>query len=156
MATLKTLYRQFEESPKFNKTYTDAILRARVSEGSISDGTLNSLKLTATELYVNEEGKVSSFYVGVEAKMTDGYTSSSADSTLDIEIEYKTVESDLHRIFQKIPLSLLNECKLDMGGESDASHSSFGDLFHEYVEKPYATLYWAPGNNVDLSELEGL
>ena len=71
MATLKTLYRQFEESPKFNKTYTDAILRARVAETSVSDGTLNSLKLTTTELYVNEEGKVSSFYVGVEAKMSD-------------------------------------------------------------------------------------
>jgi len=138
MATLKTLYRQFEESPKFNKTYTDAILRARVSEGSISDGTLNSLKLTTTELYVNEEGKVSSFYVGVEAKITD--------HTLDIEVGFKTVESELHRIFQKIPLSLLNECKLDLGG----------DIFHEYVEKPYTTLYWALSNNVDLSELEGL
>ena len=56
MATLKTLYRQFEESSNFNKTYL-------------------------------------------------------------------------------IPLSLLNECKLDLGG----------DLFHEYV-----------GNNVDLSGLEGL
>ena len=138
MATLRTLYRQFEESSNFNKTYTDAIIQARVSEGSISDGTLNSLKLTTTELYKNEEGKVSSFYVGVEAKMTD--------RTLDIEVGYKTVESDLHRIFQKIPLSLLNECKLDLEG----------DLFHEYVEKPYATLYWALGNNVDLSELEGL
>ena len=138
MATLRTLYRQFEESSNFNKTYTDAIVRARVSEGSFSDGTLNSLKLTTTELYVNEEGKASSFYVGVEAKMSD--------HTLDIEIGYKTVESDLHRIFQKIPLSLLNECKLDLGG----------DLFHEYVEKPYTTLYWALGNNVDLSDLEGL
>ena len=138
MATLKTLYRQFEESPKFNKTYTDAILRARVAETSVSDGTLNSLKLTTTELYVNEEGKVSSFYVGVEAKMTD--------HTLDIEVGFKTVESELHRISQKIPLSLLNECKLDLGG----------DLFHEYVEKPYTTLYWALGNNVDLSGLEGL
>ena len=138
MATLRTLYRQFEESSNFNKTYTDAIIRARVSEGSFSDGTLNSLKLTATELYGNEEGKVSSFYVGVEAKMSD--------TTLDIEIGYKTVESDLHRIFQKIPLSLLNECKLDLGG----------DLFHEYVEKPYTTLYWALGNNIDLSGLEGL
>ena len=67
MATLKTLYRQFEESSNFNKTYL-------------------------------------------------------------------------------IPLSLLNECKLDLGG----------DLFHEYVEKPYTTLYWALGNNVDLSGLEGL
>ena len=72
MATLKTLYRQFEESSNFNKTYTE-----------------------------------------------------------------------LHRIFQKIPLSLLNECKLDLGG----------GIFHEYVEKPYTTLYWALGNNVDLSEL---
>ena len=138
MATLKTLYRQFEESPKFNKTYADAILRARVAEASVSDGTLNSLKLTTTELYVNEEGKVSSFYVGVEAKMTD--------HTLDIEVGYKTVESELHRIFQKIPLCLLNECKLDLGG----------DIFHEYVEKPYTTLYWALSNNIDLSELEGL
>ena len=138
MATLRTLYRQFEESSNFNKTYTDAILRARVAETSVSDGTLNSLKLTATELYVNEEGKVSSFYVGVEAKMTD--------HTLDIEIGYKTVDTELHRIFQKIPLSLLNKCKLDLGG----------DFFHEYVEKPYTTLYWALSNNVDLSELEGL
>ena len=138
MATLRTLYRQFEESSNFNKTYTDAIIRARVAETSVSDGTLNSLKLTATELYMNEEGKVSSFYVGVEAKMSD--------TTLDIEIGYKTVDTELHRIFQKIPLSLLNECKLDLGG----------DLFHEYVEKPYTTLYWALGNNVDLSELEGL
>ena len=148
MATLRTLYRQFEESSNFNKTYTDAILRARVSETSLTDGTLNSLKLTTTELYVNEDGKVSSFYVGVEAMITD--------HTLDIEVGFKTVETKLHRIFQKIPLSLLNECKLDLGGESDASHSSFGDLFHEYVEKPYTTLYWALGNNVDLSELEGL
>jgi hypothetical protein len=148
MATLKTLYRQFEESSNFNKTYTDAIIRARVSEGSVSDGTLNSLKLTTTELYVNEEGKVSSFYVGVEAKMSD--------TTLDIEIGYKTVDTELHRIFQKIPLSLLNECKLYLGGESSEEHSSFGDIFHEYVEKPYTTLYWALGNNVDLSELEGL
>ena len=138
MATLRTLYRQFEECSNFNKTYTDAILRARVSEGSFSDGTLNSLKLTTTELYVNEDGKVSSFYVGVEAKITD--------YTLDIEIGYKTVESDLHRIFQKIPLSLLNECKLDLGG----------DIFHEFVEKPYTTLYWALGNNVDLYGLDGL
>ena len=148
MTILRGLYQRFQDDPRFNKTYTDAILRARVAETSVSDGTLNSLKLTATELYVNEEGKVSSFYVGVEAKMTD--------HTLDIEIGYKTVESDLHRIFQKIPLSLLNECKLDLGGESDESHSSFGDLFHEYVEKPYTTLYWALGNNVDLSKLEGL
>ena len=138
MTILRNLYRQFEESSNFNKTYTDALLRAWVSEGSFSAGTLNSLKLTATELYVDEEGKVSSFYVGVEAKITD--------HTLDIEIGYKTVESDLHRIYQKIPLSLLNECKLDLGG----------DLFHEYVEKPYTTLYWALGNNVDLSGLEGL
>ena len=138
MATLRTLYRQFKESSNFNKTYTDAILRARVSEASLTDGTLNFLKLTATELYVNEEGKVSSFYVGVEAEMTD--------TTLDIEVAFKTVETDLHRIFQKIPLSLLNECRLDLGG----------DLFHEYVEKPYTTLYWALSNNVDLSELEGL
>jgi len=138
MTILRNLYQRFQDDPKFNKTYTDAIIRARVSEGSISDGTLNSLKLTATELYVNEEGKVSSFYVGVEAKMTD--------HTLDIEIGYKTVDTELHRIFQKIPLSLLNECKLDLGG----------DIFHEYVEKPYTTLYWALGNNVDLSELEGL
>ena len=87
---------------------------------------------------MNEEGKVSSFYVGVEAKMTD--------TTLDIEIGYKTVDTELHRIFQKIPLSLLNECKLDLGG----------DIFHEYVEKPYTTLYWALSNNVDLSKLEGL
>ena len=138
MATLRTLYRQFKESSNFNKTYTDAILRARVSEASLTDGTLNFLKLTATELYVNEEGKVSSFYVGVEAEMTD--------TTLDIEVAFKTVETDLHRIFQKIPLSLLNECRLDLGG----------DLCHEYVEKPYTTLYWALSNNVDLSELEGL
>ena len=138
MTILKTLYRQFEESSNFNKTYTDAILRARVAETSVSDGTLNSLKLTTTELYMNEEGKVSSFYVGVEAKMTD--------HTLDIEIGYKTVDTELHRIFQKIPLSLLNECKVDLGG----------DLFHEYVEKPYTTLYWALGNNVDLSGLDGL
>ena len=93
MATLRTLYRQFEESPKFNKTYADAILRARVSETSLTDGTLNSLKLTATELYVNEEGKVSSFYVGVEAKITD--------TTLDIEVGFKTVDTEIHRIFQK-------------------------------------------------------
>ena len=138
MTILRNLYRQFEESSNFNKTYTDALLRARVSETSLTDGTLNSLKLTATELYVNEEGKVSSFYVGVEAEMTD--------RILDVKIEYKTVETDLHRVYQKIPLSLLNECKLDLGG----------DLFHEYVEKPYTTLYWALGNNVDLSELEGL
>ena len=138
MATLRTLYRQFEESSNFNKTYADAILRARVAETSVSDGTLNSLKLTTTELYVNEDGKVSSFYVGVEAKITD--------HTLDIEVGFKTVESELHRIFQKIPLSLLNECKLDLGG----------DIFHEYVEKPYTTLYWALSNNVDLFELEGL
>ena len=148
MTILRNLYRQFEESSNFNKTYSDAIIAARASETSISDGTLNSLKLTTTELYVNEEGKVSSFYVGVEAKMTD--------STLDIEVGFKTVETELHRIFQKIPLSLLNECKLDLGGESDESHSSFGDFFHEYVEKPYTTLYWALSNNVDLSELEGL
>ena len=138
MATLRTLYRQFKESSNFNKTYTDAILRTRASETSLTDGTLNSLKLTTTELYVNEEGKVSSFYVGVEAKMTD--------HTLDIEIGYKTAETELHQIFQKIPLSLLNECKLDLGG----------DIFHEYVEKPYTTLYWALSNNIDLSELEGL
>lgn len=138
MTILRGLYQRFQDDPKFNKTYTDAILRARVAETSVSDGTLNSLKLTATELYVNEEGKASCFYVGVEAKMTD--------HTLDIEIGYNTVESDLHRIFQKIPLSLLNECKLDLGG----------DIFHEYVEKPYTTLYWALSNNVDLSELEGL
>ena len=81
MTTLKTLYRQFEESSNFNKTYADAITRARVSETSLTDGTLNSLKLTVTELYVNEEGKVSSFYVGVEAKITD--------HTLDIEVGFK-------------------------------------------------------------------
>ena len=43
-------------------------------------------------------------------------------------------------------LNLLNECKLDLGGE----------LFHSYVERPYVTLYWALSNNVDLSGLEAL
>ena len=138
MATLRTLYKQLEESANFNKTYTDAILRARVAETSVSDGTLNSLKLTTTELYVNEEGKVSSFYIGVEGKLTD--------RTLDIEVAFKTVETEIHHIHQKIPLHLLNDCKLDLGG----------DLFHTYVEKPYVTLYWALGNKVDLSDLEGL
>lgn len=149
MATLRTLYKQFEESANFNKTYTDAILRARVAETSISDGTLNSLKLTTTELYVNEEGKVSSFYIGVEGGIAPGYSDPAGKmsyGTLDIKIEWKVVEGDLHRIYQKIPLHLLNDCKLDLGG----------DIFHTYVEKPYVTLYWALGNKVDLSDLEGL
>ena len=138
MATLRTLYKQLEESANFNKTYTDAILRVRVAETSVSDGTLNSLKLTTTELYVNEEGKVSSFYIGVEGKING--------TTLDIEVAFKTVETEIHHIYQKIPLNLLNDCKLDLGG----------DIFHTYVEKPYVTLYWALGNKVDLSDLEGL
>lgn len=138
MATLRTLYKQLEESANFNKTYTDAILRARVAETSISDGTTTSLKLTTTELYVNEEGKVSSFYIGVEGKING--------TTLDIEVAFKTVETEIHHIYQKIPLHLLNDCKLDLGG----------DIFHTYVEKPYITLYWALGNKVDLSDLEGL
>ena len=75
-----------------------------------------------------------------------GWKAEMDDRTLDVKIEYKTVETELHRVYQKIPLSLLNECKLDLGG----------DIFHEYVEKPYTTLYWALGNNVDLSGLEGL